>query len=139
MTALKVTLATIAAFIAGNVGITAGQAVNGIFYPSPEGMDFNDTAALAAWASTLPLPALLGVEVSYIAGSVLCGFTGAVIVPSHGKLVAGITGVLFTLGNVANVMAIPHPMWMVVMTMVTFLPLTFAGAALGAKLRPPTP
>lgn len=138
MTALKVTLATLAAFIAGNVGITAGQAVNRIFYPSPEGMDFNDAVALAAWASTLPLPALLGVEASYLVGSVLCGFTGAVIAPSHGKPVAGITGVLFTLGNMANVMTIPHPMWMVVMTMVTFLHLTFAGAALGAKVRPPT-
>lgn len=136
MTALKVFLATLAAFIAGNVGITVGQAVNGRFYPMPEGMDMNDSAAFAAWASTLPLPALLGVEASYIVGSVLCGFTGAVAAPRHGKLVAGITGVMFTLGNVANVMAIPHPAWMVIVTMLTFLPLTFAGAALGTRVRP---
>ncbi len=48
----------------------------------------------------------------------------------------GITGVLFTLANVANIMAIPHPTWMVILTMITFLPLTFAGAALGARVRP---
>ncbi len=128
--------ATVAAFVAGNIGITLGQVLNGLCFPMPEGMDMNDPAAFAAWVQTLPVAAMLGVELSYIVGSLLCGFVGAVAHPPHGRVIALVTGVFFTLANIMNVMAIPHPNWMVVLTMITFVPLSVAGAALGARVRP---
>ena len=108
-----------------------------MFYPAPEGMDMNDPAAFGAWVTTLPVGALLGVEGSYVLGSLFAGFVGAVAQPAHGRVIALVCGVLFTLANIANVMMIPHPTWMVILTMITFLPLSLAGAMLGAKLRPP--
>jgi hypothetical protein len=136
MSILRAVGATVAAFIAGNVGILSGQTLNQVFFPMPEGLKPEDAAGFAAWVAGLPIAALLGVELSYIFGSLLAGFVGAVVSPAHAKLIAGVSGVLFTLANVANIMAIPHPTWMVILTMITFLPLTFAGAAIGARVRP---
>lgn len=136
MSILRAVGATVSAFIAGNIGIMGGQTLNQVFFPMPAGLEPDDAAGFAAWVASLPTAAMIGVELSYVFGSLLAGFVGAVVSPAHGKLVAGISGVLFTLANVANIMAIPHPTWMVILTMITFLPLTFAGAALGARVRP---
>lgn len=129
----------IVAVIAGLAGsmavIMAVQAAGVRLYPPPPGADFTDPDALAALMAQMPLGALLMVELSYAAGSLAGGAVVHLVVRKRTTGPLLVVGWLLTLGGVANLAAVPHPLWFAGLSTVTYLPCVFLGAAAVARLR----
>lgn len=125
-------LAVLAALVVGNLTIFGVQSLNWALFPMPPGVDFDDPAAVAAMVAAMPLGAFAGIELSYLAGSVLPGFVVAKAAGSRHLALAAVVGALFTVANTLNLMAIPHPLWFAALTTVTFLPVTLAVTWLAA-------
>ena len=83
----------------------------------------------------MPLAAFLGVELSYVAGSLVAGAVLGWLARSHILRLAIALGVFLTLMNFMNLTQVPHPTWMAVLTTITFLPLTWLAARWMAKRR----
>ncbi len=132
---LKIIGWIVLAQIAGTVLTMLVQQINLQMFPFPEGMNQEDPKAMAQWIAGLPVTAMLMVELSYIVGSLGSGFMVGRFSPAY-TASAWVVGVLWTLANIMNVMAIPHPTWMLVLTMVTFIPMVWVGTKLGLKVRP---
>ena len=101
------------------VGFTVGMITNfaiiqldGMLYPMPEGVTFEDTERFAAYISTLPLLALLLVLVAHVGMAFVGGWVAALISTRRCMLVAMIVGVLSMLAGIANMMMMPLPPWM---------------------------
>jgi len=126
-------LAAVAAFIAGAVVVAAVQWLNYVLNPPPPGLDPNNPRDLAAIMEQISLAALLLLELSYVAGSLVAGFTAGRLSRRHGAAIALALGAVYTAFNVMNLVSVPHPLWLAVLSTVTFLPLTWLGARLSAR------
>lgn len=109
------------------IGITTIQYLRNIFFPLPEGLDLTQSADRVRFLELVSLPIFFMVELSYIVGSFLGGATIGYLASSAPYMLAGILGGFFTLTNILNIVFIPHPVWMSVLTMVTFVPVSLAG------------
>ncbi len=129
---VRVLLAVIAGLVLGGVVVAAVQSLNYLLFPAPPGLDPHKPEDLAKLMAQIPLAALLMVELSYVAGSLVAGFVAGKIAARRPALVALILGVALTGFNLLNLAQIPHPLWMALLTTATFLPLTWLGGRLAA-------
>ena len=80
--------------------------------------DVSTPEAMAAYVGSMPLGAFLFVLAAYVAGTVVGGFVGIAIARRHAMRFACLAGGLILLASIANFVAIPHPTWFVVATLV---------------------
>jgi hypothetical protein len=80
--------------------------------------DVSTREAMAAYVSSMPLGAFLFVLLAYVAGTVVGGFVGVAIARRHAMRFACLAGGLILLASIANFVAVPHPTWFVVATLV---------------------
>jgi hypothetical protein len=125
--------AVIAGFVVASIVMLIVESINGhVLYPdmakAAEGM--KDRDALRALFASAPVGALLVVIFGWILGSFAGGWTAARIAPSatikHGLIVGG----LLTLAGIANNLMLPPPLWFWCLSLVVFLPSSYAGARL---------
>jgi hypothetical protein len=134
---LRRVLATIAGIVAGGIVIMLVEMLSHRIYPPPPGIDVNNPEALKALMASAPPGALAAVVIAWALGSFAGGWTAAAI----GKhlIPALIVGAVLMIGGVANMMMIPHPIWMWVAGLIVFLPGAFLGGKLGAPSAPEAP
>ena len=128
---LKKIVAVVVGILIGGLGISLVQALSGQMYPWPEGLDYNNKEAFAAFMKTLPVGALLMVILSYIVGSFFGGMA-ATAVGKEKYSSALIVGFGLTIAGVMNAIAIPQPLWVSIVSFLVFIPF----ALLGAKILP---
>lgn len=113
-------LRSVLAVVAGlglSIAVGGGvEALSSRLYPLPEGLDYNDRAAMAAAMSQLPADAFVAVLVAWGLGA-LGGSFAAVYVSGRDAL-GYLIGVLLGAAAIANLLMISHPSW------------TWAGAAI---------
>jgi hypothetical protein len=127
-------LAAVIAGFAVGAGVIAGvQYLSMLIFPPPPGLDPSKPEDVVKMMGQIPLAALWMVEASYIAGSLAAGFVTAKIAATRQTYLAIVLGVVYTGLNLVNLVQIPHPLWMALLTTVTFLPLTWLGARLAAR------
>lgn len=106
--------------------------LNHFFYPPPAGLDFGDPAAIEPYLATLPIGAFLLI----LASSVVAAFIGTLVAIYIGTIkplnCAVIVGGIVLAATIANFIAIPHPLWLSVTTLVGLV----ASAWLATKLAP---
>jgi hypothetical protein len=115
------------------VGLVEG--LSSRFHPLPAGIDYNDRAAMTAAISALPATAFVAVLAAWGLGA-LAGAYAATRIGRHagsGYLI----GVLIGAGAVANLLMIPHPVWMwagaaIVVPLATLAGVRMACAPVGA-------
>ena len=128
---LKKILAVVVGILIGGLGISLVQALSGQMYPWPEGLDYNNKEAFAAFVDTLPLGAFLMVILSYVVGSFFGGMA-ATAASKEKYTPALIVGFALTIAGVMNAIAIPQPLWVSIVSVIVFIPF----ALLGAKILP---
>lgn len=127
----KKILAVVVGLLIGGLGISLVQALSGQMYPWPEGLDYNNKEAFAAFVNTLPTGAFLMVILSYVVGSFFGGMA-ATAVGKEKYSSALIVGFGLTIAGVMNAIAIPQPLWVSIVSIIVFIPF----ALLGAKILP---
>ena len=80
---------------------------------------------------SIPLVNLIMVIVSYAIASLIAGFV-SIKIKTINPLIPIITiGVILTLFGFINFLTIPHPLWMIVIGSITFIPMTWLGGKMG--------
>ena len=130
MNILKQIGIVIAALAAAMVLIMLVQQLNLLLFPLPDWVDTNNPEHLSELMSTLPLPALLMVELSYVLGSLAAGLLLAFLTKGKCLWQVLVVGGLLTLAGFANLASVQHPLWLAVLTTVTYVPVTYLGSRL---------
>jgi hypothetical protein len=125
---LRSILAVVTGIVAGSVVIFLIQLFSP--YQPPEQLDLNDKSALAGWIRSLPMSALLIVLLSYFLGACTGGFFTNLIAGSTRFRPALVTGFGLFVAGIANLIAIPHPLWFAVVSSLLY----FIGAWLGGRV-----
>ncbi|EAQ82562.1 hypothetical protein DSM3645_09192 [Blastopirellula marina DSM 3645] len=101
-----------------------------LFYVPPDGLDWNDQAAVAQFIGGLPLGAFLFALAAHGAHSLVAGWIAAAIARPFRYSAALLVGLLTLAAGYMNLQDIPHPAWFGYLDLLLYLPL----AALGASL-----
>ncbi len=119
-----------AGLVVSIVVIGAVQWTNFLIYPPPDNVNFEDPAQVESVIANLPLGAFVMLELSYALGSFVGGLVAARI---HTMRSALVVGVVLTVLGVVNLMNVPHPLWLAVVTTLTYVPCAGVGGKLGTR------
>jgi len=108
------------------------DSLNHMIFPPPAGLDFSDPAAIEPYLATLPIGAFLLI----LASSAVAAFAGTMVASRIGTIrpfyCAVVIGGIVLAATVANFIAIPHPLWLSVATLLGIV----ASAWLAMRLAP---
>lgn len=125
---MKSLISILAGLVAGMPVVMTIEMLGHQIFPPPEGMDFSDRAAVAALVETLPFGAFLFVLLAWTLGALVASALAARI--SHKARPAYIATAVFLGLCGFNFYLIPHPVWMIIATLI-FIP---GAGLLGARL-----
>lgn len=87
------------------------QSIGHVVYPPPADLDIRDVEAFAAYRQTLPVAAILFVLVSYLVGAFAGPFVAGWLAGGPSLVYSALIGGVLLVLTVANLVAIPHPVW----------------------------
>ena len=109
--------AIIAGIVIAFLTVMLVDMLNHTIYPPPAGLDFSNPEAIRPYLDTLPIVAFLLI----MASSVVAAFVGTLVASYAGTIrpqnCAIIVGGMVFAATVANFIAIPHPMWLAIATL----------------------
>lgn len=109
------------------------QILGHLMYPPPIDIDVTNPEAIRAYISSSPAIVFIMVILSYAIGSFVGALTSTFIAKEkHIPHAINIGGILMGLGAI-NLFTIPHPTWMIVISLIVFLPCAYLGGWLGLK------
>ena len=126
---VKSIIAVVLAVLLAGVVIAAVQLLNTQIFPLPPGVDFNDREAMSRAVSSMPTGGFVLLLLSYTLGALAGGWLAARMAPRRPLLHAMIVGVLLLAAGVMNFVSIPHPLWVTVLGLLIFLPMSWLGAS----------
>ncbi|MRX27733.1 hypothetical protein [Kangiella sp. HZ709] len=129
----KKILAVIIGLIIGGLVIMGIEAINMLRFPWPEGMSMDDKEGFVSYMQSLPMSALITVLMAHIVGAIVAGFTSTKIAAVNNINLGLICGVILLIGAAINLFMIPHPIWFMVINVLTILPAALLGAKLAIK------
>jgi len=132
---------TVSAYVAGLgtafIVILLLEAALHLMFAMPAGSSAADPAALERAMRAMPTLAFVGLLVAYMIGSFAGGMMAALVVDGRSSRPSVVTGIALTIAGAANVLAMYHPTWFRVASLLTYLPFSYLGclAARGRKAR----
>lgn len=130
---MKSILAVVAGILTGTLVIYMIESATRMLYPLPPDLDLQDRAAMEILIKAMPVGALLMVLLAYAAGSFSGGMIAALIARNGKVKCSLITGLFFLVGGVFNFLAIPHPLWFAIISLVVYLPMAGLGGFAGER------
>lgn len=126
-------LAVLAGAVVAMVLISAFEAIGGVLFPPPPGLDLADHEGMRQHIASLPVGAFL----QALGGWALGAGCGARLA-GRARLMHGlIVGALFLLASVLTMLMLPHPVWMWVGAVVALTGCSYSGARAAAASVPP--
>lgn len=126
-------IAVAAGIFIGGIATLGVEALGHIAVPPPAGLDVNDPAAVRAAMPSLPVAHFLPILLAYLAGPSLGAALAARMAPSRPGRHATLVGAIFLAGGVMNFVAIPHPRWFVVASILAFVIAPLVGMRLSRR------
>ena len=102
----------LAAVFTGTSVMMLGQYFAHQAYPAPEGMDYQNAEQVKAYMTSFPVYVYLIMIVAHQAGTFAAAFLSARLDSKNGRKNALMMGVIFMMGGMMNLQALPHPIWM---------------------------
>lgn len=131
----RLVLAVLAGVLVAGFVVYLVEAGGQLMYPPPQGLDMADRDAMSAYVRQLPDGAFAIVLLAWVLGA-LSGAWVAARVAARAAAWPGLAiGGLLLIGVAANVMTIPHPVWMVVAALIAVPAAAYAGARLAIRGR----
>lgn len=124
---LRKVLGAVAGILAGGIVTFLLQMLGHRLFPLPAGVDPSNPESLKAAlaAGQVSASAMVAVLVSYVGGAFSGGFTAAKIGRALGPALT--VGAVQTVFGIINLFLLPHPWWMWVGSLLSFLPFAFLG------------
>lgn len=131
---MKNFLSVVAGLLTGLLLIFVIEYISHKMYPQPPGFDLSkaDRETQAFFIRLMPTGAFLMVLLAYSLGAFSGGFVSAFI--SKKLKISLVVGGVLMLAGIANFIMVPHPVWFVVVSLLTYGPFAFAGGKLGMKI-----
>ena len=124
---LRIVLGIIVGIVVGSLVFLGFQTVNTVIFPLPEGVDFSNKEGMKKFIADLPATGFILLLTGYAVGSLGAGFIARKI-SRHASIIAPIIlGAFFSLGWLMNTSMLPHPVWVVVLGYLMYLPFTVLG------------
>lgn len=121
-------LAILAGVLSGGITVALVESAGHLIWPPPEGVDITNPEALAAIMDTIPTLAIAAVLVAWIIGAFVGGFVAKKVEKSDGRVASLVTGALLMSFGIMTMIAIPHPIWMWILGVLTPIPAALFGA-----------
>lgn len=136
MRILRNILAVFAGWLVGSM-VNGGLLAVGHFVYPIEGVDMNDSAALAEAMPNLGNEYLLFPFLAHALGTLVGAFIAVLVAQNHKMKFAWSIGGLFLVGGIIINIMITGPIWFTVVDiLVAYLPMAFLGGKLGLKITP---
>ena len=132
-------MAVLVGCVAAFFHIGAIESLNYLLYPPPEGLDPSKPETLAAYMKVIPTGALVIVLVAWMVGTFAGSWITSRLAPAPKRNHGLVIGVLLMLAAIGNMRAFPHPIWMWVVSLGSFLPVSYLGSMLAAPKGRPDP
>ncbi len=130
---LRRILAVVAGLVVAMAVVFAVEALGGIAFPPPPGMDPADPDSVRHNMASVTIGALVFVLVAWTLGALAGSYVVGRLIGPGGWRWGLVAGAFVMLGGIANMTRIPHPLWFVLTS-----PAVVIGAAvLGAWLSRP--
>ena len=101
-------------------------------YPPPANLDFSDEEAVRAYIAALPLGAFLFVGGAWFIAALGGTFAACKIGRAKPKTYALVVGGFILIATVANLLMIPHPLWLSITGIAGIVIAAWLGQKLGA-------
>ena len=136
-------LGVLAGLVVALALIAIVQSIGHAVHPPPPDLDIRDTEAFAEYTRSLPFTAILFVLASYLTGAFAGSFVAGWIAGGPSLVYPAIVGGVLLAATVANLVAIPHPLWFGFLAIVGIPVAAFFGGRLAPTRvattdRPPT-
>jgi hypothetical protein len=133
-------------FIRSILSIVAGVIVAGLFivgietigqrmYPPPPGLDLKNPEVLREMVRAMPLAAIGSVLLAWVIGALAGAWVAARIAMQWQIGHAGVISAIVLAGAVANMLMIPHPVWMWVGALVLIPLAAYVGGRWATRVR----
>lgn len=129
-------LAVIVGFVVACIVILGIELANSAIYLRDSGIDTSKPEEMANWLRSAPVGVFLIVIVAYVVGGLAGGFLAGLISKRNPSVCALIVGLLLTIGGGLNFSQMPHPLWVTVISMLSYVPCAMFGAKWARR---PTP
>lgn len=116
---LRTALALLAGLVVTFFTISAVEQLGHLLYRAPVGLDWQDSSAVSAYLKQLPAGALLLVLSGWLLG-IFTGLTAASVIAGRcrGRFALSIGSLVF-LGAISNFYLLPHPKWLMVLSLIS--------------------
>lgn len=128
---LKNIVSVIAGIIVGWFLFTGFQLINYFVVPKPEGFVMGDPGSIKEMIDTMPFYGWALLTLGYVVGSFAAGWVIGKISESKTIILPIGAAILFMMGWLGNIMTIPHPLWIVILMFLIYIPSVLAGHKMG--------
>jgi hypothetical protein len=107
-----------------------------LLFATPLKIDQYDLETIKAFVAEAPTGVFIFVIIAFAIGALAGGFTTALTLNHHKtKAAINLGGILIGIG-ISNFTIIPHPIWVVILSLLVFVPFAYFGAVISTKIRP---
>ena len=125
-----------AGVFAGVILLVLLQTANGMAFPPPPGTDPNDPESMRRAMAAMTTAAYVGLVAGYLVATTVACTIAARLAGTAPALRARLVGLAFIVAGIMNFRAIPHPMWVVVATLSSFVIAMALGPRLAGRAGP---
>ncbi|MDG1262361.1 MAG: hypothetical protein P8O05_11420 [Flavobacteriales bacterium] len=123
-------LAVVIGIIAAMMVVMLGDRIAFSIFPPPENLDFNDPVSVQQLVDGMPIAAHLLLFFNWSVSAFVGGLVTTKLSKSKWQLLCVITGALLLTANILNMFVIPYPIWLIMITVLMYLPVTYLGGKL---------
>lgn len=123
-------LAVIVGIIAGGLVIYLIEMAAQALFPVKFSGDMNDPAALKKMMQNAPAGAMISIAVAWVLGAFSGGLVTGLISKFNKKGLSTITGAVFLVLTLINLVMIPHPIWMWITGIALPIPAALTGGVI---------
>lgn len=123
-------LAVVIGLVAAMVVVMLGDRIAFSIFPHPADLDFNDPVSVQKMVDGMPIAAHLLLFFNWSVSAFVGGMVTVKLAKSKWQLLCAITGSLLLAANILNMFVIPYPTWLIIITILMYLPVTYLGGKL---------
>jgi hypothetical protein len=124
---LKRILSIVAAIATAAITFFIFESFTHKLFPLPAGTDVNNIESINAAMKHAPFGAFAILLLGYAVGSFLGGIVLRKLLPQYDRIKPAIVGVVLTITGALNFFSFYHPIWVIIIGLLLFLPCVFLG------------